>query len=99
VLDAVPRYARHRRQFGKAISEFQAIQCKLATMATELDAAWLLTMRAAHRKDRGEKVTLAASMAKLHASEAACRICDEGSRFTADTASSRTIQLKSSTAT
>ncbi len=77
-LDAAMGYAQQRRQFGKAISEFQAIQFKLATMATELDAAWLLTMRAAQMKDAGKKVTLESSMAKLYASEAACRICDEG---------------------
>ncbi len=77
-LDAAMRYAQQRRQFGKAISEFQAIQFKLATMATELDAAWLLTMRAAHMKDKGQKVTLESAMAKLFASEVACRICDEG---------------------
>jgi alkylation response protein AidB-like acyl-CoA dehydrogenase len=77
-LDAAISYAQQRRQFGKAISEFQAIQFKLATMATELDGAWLLTMRAAQMKDKGQKVTLEASMAKLFASEAACRICDEG---------------------
>jgi alkylation response protein AidB-like acyl-CoA dehydrogenase len=77
-LDAAMRYAQQRRQFGKAISEFQAIQFKLATMATELDAAWLLTMRAAQMKDKGQKVTLESAMAKLFASEVACRICDEG---------------------
>src|SRR6202041_1513880 len=77
-LDAAVRYAQERRQFGKAISEFQAIQFKLADMATELDAAWLLTMRAAQMKDAGRKVTLESAMAKLYASEAACRICDEG---------------------
>jgi hypothetical protein len=77
-LDAALKYAQQRHQFGKAISEFQAIQFKLADMATQLDAAWLLTMRAAQMRDRGEKVTLEASMAKLYASEAACRICDEG---------------------
>jgi alkylation response protein AidB-like acyl-CoA dehydrogenase len=77
-LDAAMKYAQQRRQFGKAISEFQAIQFKLATMATELDAAWLLTMRAARMKDAGQRVTLESSMAKLYASEAACRICDEG---------------------
>jgi alkylation response protein AidB-like acyl-CoA dehydrogenase len=47
-------------------------------MATELDAAWLLTMRAAQRKDAGLSVTKEAAMAKLYSSEAACRICDEG---------------------
>jgi alkylation response protein AidB-like acyl-CoA dehydrogenase len=77
-LDAAMKYATQRRQFGKAISEFQAIQFKLATMATELDAAWLLTMRAAQMKDKGLNVTLESSMAKLYASEVACRICDEG---------------------
>jgi hypothetical protein len=77
-LDAAMAYSQQRRQFGKAISEFQAIQFKLATMATELDAAWLLTMRAARMKDAGQRVTLESSMAKLYASEAACRICDEG---------------------
>jgi len=77
-LDAAAKYALERKQFGKAISEFQAIQFKLATMATELDAAWLLTMRAAQMKDAGLSVTKEAAMAKLYASEAACRICDEG---------------------
>jgi alkylation response protein AidB-like acyl-CoA dehydrogenase len=77
-LDAAMKYAQERRQFGKAISEFQAIQFKLANMVTELDAAWLLTMRAAQMKDAGKKVTLESAMAKLYASEAACRICDEG---------------------
>jgi alkylation response protein AidB-like acyl-CoA dehydrogenase len=77
-LDAAIKYAQQRRQFGKAISEFQAIQFKLADMATQLDAAWLLTMRAAQMKDAGQRVTREAAMAKLFASEAACRICDEG---------------------
>jgi alkylation response protein AidB-like acyl-CoA dehydrogenase len=77
-LDAALSYSQQRRQFGKAISEFQAIQFKLADMATQLDAAWLLTMRAAQMKDKGQKVTLESAMAKLYASEAACRICDEG---------------------
>jgi len=77
-LDAAAKYALERKQFGKAIAEFQAIQFKLATMATELDAAWLLTMRAAQMKDAKLSVTKEAAMAKLYASEAACRICDEG---------------------
>jgi alkylation response protein AidB-like acyl-CoA dehydrogenase len=76
-FDAAVRYSQQRHQFGKAIAEFQAIQFKLADMATQLDAAWLLTMRAAQMKDAGERVTLASSMAKLHAGETACRICDE----------------------
>ncbi|HEY6412045.1 MAG TPA: acyl-CoA dehydrogenase [Edaphobacter sp.] len=77
-LDSAINYAQQRRQFGKAISEFQGIQFKFADMATELDAAWLLTMRAAKMKDAGQKVTMESAMAKLYASEAACRICDEG---------------------
>jgi alkylation response protein AidB-like acyl-CoA dehydrogenase len=77
-LDAAAKYAKQRKQFGKAISDFQAIQFKLADMTTQLDAAWLLTMRAAQMKDQGKKVTREAAMAKLFASEAACRICEEG---------------------
>ena len=97
-LDAAMKYATQRRQFGKAISEFQAIQFKLATMATELDAAWLLTMRAAQMKDAGLNVTLESSMAKLYSSEVACRICDEGCRFMAGMGLLRTIRRRSFTA-
>ncbi len=75
--DAARKYVKERRQFGKAISDFQGIQWKLADMATQLDAARLLTLRAAAMKDAGEKTTLASAMAKLHASEVAVRICDE----------------------
>ena len=76
-LDAALNYVKQRRQFGKAIAEFQGIQWKLADMATELDAARLLTQRAAVLKDAGRKVTRESSMAKLFASEVAVRICDE----------------------
>ena len=76
-LDAALRYVKERRQFGKAIAEFQGIQWKLADMATELDAARLLTQRAAVLKDAGRKVTRESAMAKLFASEVAVRICDE----------------------
>jgi alkylation response protein AidB-like acyl-CoA dehydrogenase len=76
-LEASLRYVKERRQFGKAIAEFQGIQWKLADMATELDAARLLTQRAAVLKDAGHKVTRESSMAKLFASEVAVRICDE----------------------
>jgi hypothetical protein len=76
-LDAAVKYVKERRQFGKAIAEFQGIQWKLADMATELDAARLLTQRAAVLKDAGRKVTRESSMAKLFASEVAVRICDE----------------------
>ncbi len=76
-LDATLKYVKERRQFGKAIAEFQGIQWKLADMATELDAARLLTQRAAVLKDAGHKVTRESSMAKLKASEVAVKICDE----------------------
>jgi alkylation response protein AidB-like acyl-CoA dehydrogenase len=76
-LDAALGYVKERRQFGKAIAEFQGIQWKLADMATELDAARLLTQRAAVLKDAGRKVTRESSMAKLFASEVAVKICDE----------------------
>ena len=70
-------YSKERKQFGKAIGEFQAIQWKLADMATELDAARLLTMRAADMKDKGMKTTQESSMAKLFASEVAVRCANE----------------------
>jgi alkylation response protein AidB-like acyl-CoA dehydrogenase len=76
-FDAARRYVQERHQFGKAISEFQGIQWKLADMATQLDAARLLTQRAAVMKDAGQKTTLESSMAKLMASEVAVRVCDE----------------------
>jgi hypothetical protein len=75
--DAARGYVKQRHQFGKAISEFQGIQWKLADMATQLDAARLLTLRAAVMKDAGQKTTLESSMAKLMASEVAVRVCDE----------------------
>lgn len=76
-FDAALKYAKERKQFGKMISEFQGIQWKLADMATQLDAAKLLTFRAAQMKDAGRKTTLESAMAKLYASEAAVKICDE----------------------
>ena len=76
-LDSALKYVKERRQFGKAIAEFQGIQWKLADMATELDAARLLTQRAAVLKDAGRKVTRESAMAKLFASEVAVRICDD----------------------
>lgn len=76
--EAALRYSKERKQFGKAIADFQAIQWKLADMATELDAARLLTMRAADMKDKGMKTTQESSMAKLYASEVAVRCANEG---------------------
>jgi alkylation response protein AidB-like acyl-CoA dehydrogenase len=75
--EAALNYSKERRQFGKAISEFQAIQWKLADMATEIDAARLLTMRAAAMKDAGMKTTLESSMAKLYTSEVAVKCANE----------------------
>jgi len=76
--EAALNYSRERKQFGKSISEFQAIQWKLADMATEIDAARLLTLRAAWMKDHGMKTTLESSMAKLYTSEVAVRCANEG---------------------
>jgi alkylation response protein AidB-like acyl-CoA dehydrogenase len=78
-FDAARRYAGERRQFGHPIASFQAIQWKLADMATRIEAARLLTYRAAWLKDqRAEGRTLASSMAKLYASEIAVRAAEEG---------------------
>jgi alkylation response protein AidB-like acyl-CoA dehydrogenase len=76
--EAALNYSKQRKQFGRAISDFQAIQWKLADMATEIDAARLLTLRAASMKDAGLKTTLESSMAKLYASEVAVRCANEG---------------------
>ena len=75
--DCALKYSKQRNQFGKSISEFQAIQWKLADMATEIEAARLLTLRAADMKDKGMKTTLESSMAKLFASEVAVRCANE----------------------
>ncbi|MGA3295791.1 MAG: acyl-CoA dehydrogenase [Candidatus Acidiferrales bacterium] len=78
------RYAKQRKQFGKAIAEFQAIQFKLADMATQIDAARLLTYRAAWLADKaiaagdsGARITRESSMAKLYAGEVAVRVANE----------------------
>ena len=75
--DAALRYSKVRKQFGRPISEFQAIQHKLVDMATELDAARLLNYRAGAMLDAGRRVTKESAMAKLFASEAAVRIANE----------------------
>jgi len=75
--DAALRYSKQRKQFGRFISEFQAIQHKLADMATSLDAAKLLNYRAAWLKDHDRRVTKESAMSKLFASEAAVEICNE----------------------
>jgi len=75
--EAALEYAKQREQFGKPISEFQAIQFKLADMATEIEAARLMTFKAAMMKDAGEKVTRISAMAKCYASEVATRVTSE----------------------
>jgi alkylation response protein AidB-like acyl-CoA dehydrogenase len=75
--EAALSYSKHRKQFGRPISEFQAIQHKLADMATEIDAARLLTQRAAWMKDSGQKVNKESAMAKLFSSEVAVRVTNE----------------------
>jgi alkylation response protein AidB-like acyl-CoA dehydrogenase len=74
-------YAQHRSTFGKAIAEHQAIQLKLADMATSIQAARLLTRAAAEKKDRGERADLEAGMAKLFASETAFQVATEAIRI------------------
>jgi alkylation response protein AidB-like acyl-CoA dehydrogenase len=75
-LEAAVKYAKERRQFGKELSEFQAIQWMLADSRAELDAARLLLMRAASLADEHKPFSTEASIAKLFASEAASRVCD-----------------------
>jgi len=76
-LDRAKKYARERKQFGKEIAQFQAIQWKIANMATEIDAARLLVMRAAELREKGLPCNREASMAKLFASETANRAARE----------------------
>jgi alkylation response protein AidB-like acyl-CoA dehydrogenase len=75
-LEEAAAYAKDRRQFGRPIADFQAIQWMLADSRTELDAARLLALRAAQHKEAGVAFSTEAAMAKLFASEAANRICD-----------------------
>jgi alkylation response protein AidB-like acyl-CoA dehydrogenase len=75
--EAALSYARERKAFGAAISRFQAIQWKLADAATRVEAARLLTYRAAYLKQHGRRTTLESSMAKLYASEVAVRVADD----------------------
>jgi len=82
-LDEAVRYAGERQQFGKPINRFQAIQTKLAEMATDYAAAEQLVHYAAWRKDSGAPHHKEAAMAKLFATEAAARICDQAARVLA----------------
>ncbi len=76
-FEAAVRYAKERKQFGHPIAEFQAIQFKLADMATQIEAARLLTLQAAYLKDNNKRVTKESAMAKLYASEVAVRVSEE----------------------
>ena len=76
-LEAALDYAQEREQFGKSISEFQAIQHKLADMATQTEAARNLTYKAAWNVDQGNDITKLASMAKEYASRVAVDVADE----------------------
>jgi alkylation response protein AidB-like acyl-CoA dehydrogenase len=76
-LEASINYSKERKQFGKPISNFQAIQMKLADMATELEAAKLMTYKAAAEKDEGKDIKQSAAMAKLYASEIATKAANE----------------------
>jgi hypothetical protein len=76
-LDASVKYAKERQQFGKPLGDFQAIQWKLADMATEISAARMLVHKAASLKVRGEPYALASSIAKYFASECAVRATNE----------------------
>jgi alkylation response protein AidB-like acyl-CoA dehydrogenase len=75
--EAARAYAKERRQFGQPIASFQAIQWKLADNATRIEAARLLTYRAAYLKDQGKRTTKESSMAKLYASEIAVKAADD----------------------
>ena len=75
--EAALNYARERKAFGRTITSFQAIQFKLADAATKIEAARLLTYRAAYLKQQGQRTTLESSMAKLYASEIAVRVADD----------------------
>ena len=82
-LEEAVRYAAERKQFGKPINSFQAVQIKLAEMATDLEAARRLVHYAAWLKDAGKPHHREAAMAKLFASEAALQICDKAARILA----------------
>ncbi len=76
-MEASIKYSKERQQFGKPISEFQAIAFKIADMATQIEAAELLIFQAADKKNRGEKVTKLSAMAKYYASEICVKVANE----------------------
>jgi len=80
-FEAAIRYAQEREAFGKPIARHQAIQLKLAQMATKIEASRLLMLEAARRKDAGERADLEAGMAKLFATETAEEVALEAMRI------------------
>jgi len=82
-FDAARRYAQERRQFGKAIGEFQAVKLKLADMATEIFASTQVVRAAARMADAGARSAGTAAMCKSFASESALRVCDDAARILA----------------
>jgi len=76
-LDAILKYSKERKQFGKALSEYQATQFKISEIATEIEAARLLIFKAAYMKENEQDINMQASMAKLFASEVATRATNE----------------------
>ncbi|MDQ4071670.1 MAG: acyl-CoA dehydrogenase family protein [Actinomycetota bacterium] len=80
-LELALRYSQERKAFGKQIADHQAIQFKLADMATKVEAARLLTLKAARLKDAGERSDLEAGMAKLYASEAGKEVVEDSFRI------------------
>jgi alkylation response protein AidB-like acyl-CoA dehydrogenase len=82
-FEAAAKYSKERHQFDQPISNFQAISFKIADMATEIDAAELLILRACELKNRNEKVTRAAAMAKYYASEVAVKVAKKRFRYLA----------------
>jgi alkylation response protein AidB-like acyl-CoA dehydrogenase len=80
-LELALRYSQERKAFGKPIAQHQAIQFKLADMATKVEAARLLTLKAARMKDAGERSDLEAGMAKLYASEAGKEVVEDAFRI------------------
>src|SRR6201984_3219469 len=76
-FEASVKYSKEREQFGKPISHFQGIAFKIADMATEIEAAELLTFQAADLKNRGHKVTKESAFAKYYASEVCVRVSND----------------------
>ena len=98
-LELALRYSQERKTFGKPIAQHQAIQFKLADMATKIEAARLVTRKAARMKDAGERSDLEAGMAKLLASETGKECVEDCSASTAATATRRSTRSSASTAT